>query len=112
MIAYCGAECSKCGSYLATQTGKPEELARVAENLAKMYHADVRPEYVVCDGCRGEGRHSYFCGNLCKMRRCCETRGFYSCIECEEYPCTELLDEFKKIPGARENLERLKGQAT
>lgn len=108
MIAYCGAECSKCDSYLATQTGKPEELIRVAENLSKLYHTEVKPEFVICDGCKTDGRHAYFCGNLCKMRKCCLSQGFSSCIECTDYPCKELQAELDIIPGARENLEKLK----
>ncbi len=108
MIAYCGAECSKCDSFLATRTGNPEELKKVADKLTALYRTEVKPEYVVCDGCRGDGRHSYFCGNLCKMRRCCESKGFDSCIECGEYPCPELQDELNKIPGARENLEKMR----
>jgi len=46
MIAYCGIDCSKCKSYIATQSGKREELEKVANELEKIYHAEVKPEYV------------------------------------------------------------------
>lgn len=67
MIAYCGTDCLKCESYLVTKTGKYEELAGVAEKLAKLYHADVKLEYVICDGCNSGKRLSFHCANLCKM---------------------------------------------
>ena len=106
MIAFCGIDCSKCKSYLATKSGKPEELEKVAEELAQIYNAEVKPEYVICDGCRVDKRHSYFCTNTCKMRKCCIEKNYDSCFECEEYPCTELKSELNNNPEARENLEK------
>jgi hypothetical protein len=108
MIAYCGIDCSKCGSYLATQSGKYEELEKAAARLAKIYHAEVKPEYVICDGCRTGERRSNFCQNSCKMRKCCIEKGYYSCIECSYIPCEELQSELKNNPEAKENLENLK----
>jgi len=74
MIAYCGLDCSKCDGYLATQSGNDEELIKVAIKWSKLYRADVKPEYVVCDGCRVGGRKSYYCTNLCKIYKCCLER--------------------------------------
>jgi len=108
MIAYCGIDCSKCESYLATQSGKHEELEKVAKKLAKVYRAEVKPEYVICDGCRAGGRHSYFCTNSCKMRKCCIKNGYYSCIECSDFPCKELQFELNNTPEAKDNLKKLK----
>lgn len=108
MIAYCGIDCSKCESYLATQSGKHERLEAVAKKLAKIYHAKVKPEYVICDGCRAGNRHSYFCSNLCKMIKCCIENGYYSCIECSDYPCKELQFELNNNPEAKDNLLKLK----
>jgi len=106
MIAYCGINCLKCESYLATQSGNPEELVKVAKKLSKLYRADVKPEYVICDGCRTGERHSFFCTNSCKMRRCCIEQGFISCIECSYFPCKELQFEFDNNPEAKDNLDK------
>ena len=70
MIAYCGINCLKCKSYIATQSGNPEELAKVAAELSEIYQADVKPDYVICDGCKVDKRHSYFCTNSYKMVFC------------------------------------------
>ena len=107
MIAYCGIDCSKCKSYLATQSGSSDELAKVAKNLEKIYRAEVAPEYVICDGCKADKRHSFFCSNKCKMRQCCIDKNYNSCIECPDFPCKELEFELNNTPEARENLEKL-----
>ncbi len=108
MIAYCGIDCEKCDSYIATQSEKKEELMKVANKLAIRYSAEVKPEYVICDGCRADGRRSYFCKNICKMRTCCIEKNYYSCIECDELPCEELQDELDKNPEALTNLKKMK----
>ncbi|MDA3918306.1 MAG: DUF3795 domain-containing protein [Deltaproteobacteria bacterium] len=104
MIAYCGIDCSKCPSYLATQSGSNEELAKVAKKLAKRYRAEVKPEYVICDGCKAEKRHSFFCANSCKMRQCCIDKNYNSCIECSDFPCKELQFELDHSPEAKKKL--------
>ena len=108
MIAYCGIDCSKCESYLATQSGNDDELVRVATKLSRIYCTDVKPEYVICDGCRAGKRHSYYCTNTCKMRKCCVEKEYNSCIECSESPCKELQLELDNHPEAEDNLEKLK----
>lgn len=111
MIAYCGINCLKCKNYLATQSGNPEDLANAAARLSELYKAEVRPEHVICDGCRIDKRHSYFCSTSCKMRKCCIDKNFYSCIECTEFPCSELQSELDHNPEAVENLEKLKQES-
>jgi len=108
LIAYCGIECSKCNNYIATQSENKEELKTVAERLSKIYCTEVKPEYVICDGCRGGSRKSYFCENLCKIHKCCTERKYYSCMECAEFMCNELQSEIKYKPEAIENLNKLK----
>ncbi len=108
MIAYCGIDCSKCKSYIATQSGKSEELEIVAKKLQKVYRAQVKPEYVICDGCKANKRHSFYCTNTCKMRKGCIDKNSNSCIECSDFPCRELEFELTNNPEARENLEKSK----
>lgn len=107
MIAYCGIDCFKCESYIATQSGSGKELAKVAEKLARRYRADVKPEYVICDGCKADKRHSFFCDNLCKMRTCCVEKEYESCIECSGFPCKELQSELDHSVDAKNNLVKL-----
>jgi len=107
MIAYCGIDCSQCKSYLATRSGKYEDLEKVARRLAEVYQEEVKPEYVICDGCRTGQRHSFFCTHSCKMRRCCIGNGYHSCIECPDFSCKELQFELDNNPEAIENLKKM-----
>ena len=60
MIAYCGIDCSNCPSYIATQSRSRKELIKVAENLTERYQTEVKPEYVICDGCKTKrGTHTF-----------------------------------------------------
>ncbi len=108
MIAYCGIDCSRCKSFIATQSGNNEKLVQAAAELSKVYCAEVKPEYVICDGCRQGKRHSYYCSNMCKMKKCCIENKFNSCIECHDYPCKELQFELNNNPDAKDNLEKMK----
>ena len=108
MIAYCGIDCSKCDSYLATRSGNYDALVRIAEKLSKRYRTDVKPEYVICDGCKEGERHAFYCKNLCKMRQCCTSKEFNSCIECTDFPCKELQFELDHNPEAIDNFKKLK----
>ena len=108
MIAYCGIDCSKCESYLASRSGSGEELAQIADRMAKLYNTEVRPEDVVCDGCKEGERHFYFCSNMCAMRKCCAGKRYETCIECGDFPCTDLQAVLDHVPDARNNLEKLR----
>lgn len=105
MIAYCGLDCSKCIGYLATQSGNKEQIAEVAGTWSKQFHADIKPEHVICDGCKSEKRKPFHCTNLCKIRKCCIEKKYNSCIECHDYACNDLEFILNNAPEAKENLK-------
>ncbi|MBU0744075.1 MAG: DUF3795 domain-containing protein [Gammaproteobacteria bacterium] len=107
MIAYCGLDCSKCIGLIATKSGSKEELEKVAKIWSIQFDADIKPEHIVCEGCKGPGRKSHHCNNLCKIRACCISKNFQSCIECKVYPCEDLRFVLDNAPEAKNNLEKL-----
>ena len=108
MIAYCGLDCSKCEGYLATQSNDAKQFAEVAKNWSKQFHADVKPEHVICDGCKAEKRKSFYCANICKITRCCLDKNYNFCIECSSFPCSDEEFVLSNAPEAKANLEKLK----
>jgi len=108
MIAYCGLDCSKCIGYLATLSGDGDELKKVAEIWSKQFKADVKPEHVICDGCRAGKRKSYHCSNLCNTNKCCTEKGYDYCIECSDFACKDMEFILNNAPEAKENLEKVK----
>jgi hypothetical protein len=113
MIAYCGLYCAECPSHL----GVIADLARDLRKELRKYRYDVLaaalpemtsffdyfkhyPEaYQVLGGlvrmrckhtCKGGGGPPF-----CKMRKCCQKKGYEGCWECDEYktcPHLEFLD--------------------
>ena len=52
LIAYCGLDCAKCPAYVATQSGDPAELERVAAEWREAFNMpDLTVESLICDGC-------------------------------------------------------------
>jgi len=107
-LAYCGLDCSKCGAYIAKQTGDYDLQKKTA---ARWSSADwtVTPEEVSCDGC-GEKSGNLFkhCAN-CVVRSCAQNKGYGTCAHCEDYGCEkikgmlDILDDY-----ARDTLESIR----
>lgn len=108
MIAYCGIDCSKCDGYLATQSGDEKKIQAVADLWSSRHNADVKPEHVICDGCKAGGRKSFHCENSCTIRQCCLKKKIMGCMECEDFPCEDETFILDNVPDARENLEKIK----
>ena len=109
IVAYCGLVCSECPSYVHTQSGNMEELARLAERT-KAEHgiADATAESVMCDGClSAEGRKIGYCAE-CAIRACGVARGVAHCAACADYACDKLDGFFEMVPAARTTLDALR----
>ncbi|MBN1517152.1 DUF3795 domain-containing protein [Candidatus Sumerlaeota bacterium] len=107
MIAYCGLDCSKCDGYLATQSGEQEKLQEVAEKWSKQFNVELKPEHVICDGCKANKRQCIHCATSCTIRKCCIEKELNSCIECDDFACEDLRFIIDHVPEAKENLEKL-----
>ena len=109
LIAYCGIDCSKCPTYLATQSGDRGELDRLAamrrENFGDpRFTADSMP----CDGCSGDGRLSETCA-VCPIRSCAVTRSLDTCARCDGYDgCDKLPMVHNHLPAAKAVLDALR----
>jgi hypothetical protein len=108
MIAYCGLDCSKCIGYLATQANDARQIADVAGKWSKQFHADIKPEHVICDGCKADKRKSFHCANLCEIRKCCAGKKYETCVECGKFPCSDVKFVIDNSPEAKANLDKLR----
>lgn len=93
VIAYCGLDCSQCVIYKTDISGKAKALRReLRAAKAKNFWRDVpflgeyAPFKKSLDGlamfrcvkmCRGGGGNPW-----CKIRKCCQKKGYWSCAEC------------------------------
>ena len=111
MIACCGLDCSLCEAYLATRDGDDARKAQIAREWSALYHTDIQPEQVNCDGCRAGGRLSFYSATLCEIRKCCMENELENCAECVDYPCDMLKGFLKTAPEAGANLARLREES-
>ncbi|PIP47209.1 MAG: hypothetical protein COZ70_04125 [Deltaproteobacteria bacterium CG_4_8_14_3_um_filter_51_11] len=96
LMAPCGLYCGTCGIYIANRD--KNEKFRAA--LAKLYGS--KEEETTCIGCMQPDppeRLYAFCAT-CGIRSCIREKGYYSCHQCAEWPCS-LIKGFPLATGRR-----------
>ena len=96
LMAPCGLYCGACGVYLAKRDGN--EKFRVV--LGNLY--GTKPDETECDGCMQSdpGKKLYSYCKICTIRSCVQGKGFYSCHQCDEWPC-DRINNFILPTGVR-----------
>jgi len=96
LMAPCGLYCGACGVYIATRDGN-EKFRAIMANLF-----GTKPEETVCLGCMqpesSEKLYAYC--RTCTIRDCVKSKGYYSCHQCEEWPCS-IIENFSNPLGVR-----------
>lgn len=126
LIAYCGLYCGDCFFFKGRIAGLAKELrkelrkAKLKQNYKEFISFSKEfshfPECyrllgvmvkMRCRGCRnGDGFP------FCKIRKCCEKKGFLGCWECEEFETCKKLDFLKPThkDAHLRNLKKLQKQ--
>ena len=110
IIAYCGLNCSECPAYVATQSGDPAALERVAAQWREAFNMpDLTAEMVICDGCLPQegGRLSGYC-TTCAIRACAVEHGVANCAHCADYACEKLTGFWVHAPEAQATLAQIR----
>jgi hypothetical protein len=96
LMAPCGLYCGACGVYIATRDGN-EKFRAVMGNLF-----GTKPEETVCLGCMQpeSSKKLYTYCRTCTIRDCVKSKGYYSCHQCEEWPCS-MVENFPNPLGVR-----------
>lgn len=107
IIGTCGLICSECPAFIATKNNDNDLRVKTAKQWSKIYNAEIKPEDIICDGCREQGLKFNHCKE-CPIRICGIKKETPNCAQCAEYSC-EVLDKFVEyIPQARAKLEELR----
>ena len=88
LMAPCGLYCGLCGVYIATRDGN-EKFKTVMGNLY-----GTKPEETECLGCMQPDPPKKLYGDCqeCVIRDCVRSKGYYSCHQCKDWPCSTLQD--------------------
>ena len=106
MIGYCGLDCEKCDAYLATINDDQQLREKTAQLWSELNHAEIHADDIDCEGCRPQGRKTYYCGNICAIRQCAIKKAVVSCADCPEAKGCQILMSFHaNNPEAAENLK-------
>ncbi len=93
-FCYCGHDCSKCVTYIATQKND-DNLRRQSQSFyTEKFGLDIPLEKFNCNGGRSD-KVFELCKD-CPIVECCEQHDVDSCSKCPEYPCKEISDYQKK----------------
>ncbi|MFL7794152.1 MAG: DUF3795 domain-containing protein [Anaerolineae bacterium] len=107
MIAYCGEVCTTCSAYVATRSGDPVALQRVADEWNARDGTSLVAEDCICDGCRGDGRRIGYC-RTCAVRACAIARSLENCAHCDDYGCEKLVVCFEHSAETKVVLDRIR----
>lgn len=96
LMAPCGLYCGTCGVYIATRDGND----KFKQALGNIY--GTQPEETQCLGCMQPDppRNLYGYCKSCGIRTCIRKKGFYSCHQCDQWPC-DMIQNFGIATGDR-----------
>ena len=106
MIAFCGLDCEKCEARIATINDDNNLRKKVADKWSKLNNIEILPEHINCLGCRGEGPKTYYCSDLCEIRKCAMSKKLESCGKCAEInSCKNVGALLENSDEAKQNLK-------
>jgi hypothetical protein len=87
MVCWCGIDCTRCRTFLATINNDDEICKEVQKYYAEIGH-DIEIKDLHCLGCRSDEMMSVCAG--CPYMKCGKEKGVSRCDKCGEYPCESL----------------------
>lgn len=89
-ICYCGHDCSRCVTYIATLTDDDILREKSQAFYKDLLGRDIPLDKFNCSGSKTDNVFELCHG--CPFRNCCKERNISSCDLCPEYPCDTLRD--------------------
>ncbi len=127
LISYCGLHCGDCFGYKGNLADLSRDLRKElrqakfenqAEQMSKEPFFAVYKDYKKCydvlgalvkmrckRACRGGGGPPF-----CKMRNCCQKKGYEGCWECDDFESCDKLDFLEPYHGDahKKNIRRIR----
>jgi hypothetical protein len=103
-IGICGDNCEYCPRYIATQSGRIEDLEKVKELWVRLglRTPDFPGKDMTCHGCKPENKCAYT-----ELRACVSTIMVDNCGLCDEYPCKLINSVFHKSEKLKDRVNNV-----
>jgi hypothetical protein len=108
MIAYCGIDCSKCETFLATRVNSDTDRKKIVEKCLSEHHVKLKLEDINCHGCKSNKVRCSFADDFCAIRKCNIEKSTPHCAACDEYKCDKLKKIIESAPQIGEALKTLR----
>jgi len=106
MVGYCGIDCEHCDAYIATINNDEELRAKTAKLWSELNNCEIPAEALHCMGCRMDGVKTFFCADMCEIKKCAESKGYDTCGECAELDnCSIVKPILDYHKDAKSNLQ-------
>jgi len=106
MVGYCGIDCEHCDAYIATINNDEELREKTAKLWSELNSCEVPAAALHCMGCRMDGVKTFFCTDMCEIRKCAESKGYETCGECGELDnCKTVKPILDNHKDAKSNLQ-------
>lgn len=91
---YCGHDCSRCITYLATINNDEKLKTHTQEFYKSQFGYDVSIDQVHCLG--GRSSEIFVLCRGCPFIKCSKEKNISACVDCEVYPCEKISSYEKK----------------
>lgn len=91
---FCGHDCSKCITYIATINNDNELRGKSQKFYKATFGQDIQLGEIHCMG--GRSDDMFFLCKDCLWMKCAKEKGLTACSECAEYPCKPLVEYQEK----------------
>ncbi len=91
---YCGHDCSRCVTYLATIRNDFELCKQSQRFYRDEFGLEIPLSEIHCMG--GWSDDIFYLCSGCPWMKCCKEKGLSVCSDCDEYPCKPLAEYQEK----------------
>lgn len=106
MLGCCGLDCESCDTYKATINNDDELREKTAKLWSELNKITITKEMINCVGCRMDGVKTYYCSEMCGIRKCALGKGYKTCGECSEMEkCKTVAEIHQNSDSAKSNLK-------
>lgn len=101
MLGCCGLDCESCDTYKATINNDDELREKTAKLWSELNKITITKEMINCVGCRMDGVKTYYCSEMCGIRKCALGKATRPAANAPKWRNAKPLRRFTKTATAQ-----------